>query len=221
MKKTIYFIILSILFIHLIGFTLAQEVVQVVPNPNRAGPSAEEIQELAAESAQKISLFNTALWVIVGLSLVLGFFITKRMIKTNPKITNWIIHAIIALVSFIVFLLTSIDGMRCLMSPYCGFPSVYYSILIATFLSAMLSIFTIIGFAKKRADNEYRANMSSSTIFIWIIFILLAAIAELIIKPDFDIPAFFILPIFSGVIILALYFVLGIIGYFIDRSNNL
>ena len=220
MKKTIYFIILSILFIHLIGFTLAQEVVQVVPNPNRAGPSAEEIQELVAESAQKISLFNTVLWVIVGLSLVLGFFITKRMIKTNPKITNWIIHGIIALVSFIVFLLTFIDGMRCLMSTYCGFPSVYYSIWIATFLSAMLSIFTIRELVRK-VNNRYKVNMSSSTIFIWIIFILLATIAELIIKPSFDIPAFFILPIFSGVIILALYFVLGIVGYFIDRSKNL
>jgi len=225
MKKITSLFILLLLFVQLVGFVFAQDTSRsedtslVVPRIDNSARE-QEIVEFAAERAQKLFLFNTALWIAVGLSLILGFFITKRMIKTNPKITNWIIHIIIELTSLTVLTWTLIDGIRCLNSQYCGFPSIYYFIWIATLFSTIFSISIIRGLIKKRTNKRYSTNMSSSTIFMWIIFIILTPIAELIVRPNFDIPAFLILPFSSGVIVFALYFVLGIIGYFIDKHKD-
>ena len=218
MRKIVSLFILLILFVQFLGLVFAQESVPVVPQIN-SGPTEQEIQEFAAERAQKLFIWNTVVWIVAALSLAIGFFITKKMIKINPKITNWILHSIILLASLILLIATLIDGIRCLTSLYCGFPSEYYFIWVITFFSTIFSILVIRGFIKNKVDNVYSVNMSSSTIFMWLIFILITPVAELIVRPDFDIPAFLILPLFGGIITLAIYFILGTMGYFIDKSK--
>ena len=224
MRKIVSLFILLVLFVQFLGLVFAQNIpgpgdtIPTAPQIN-SGPTEQEIQEFAAERAQKLVIWNTVVWIVAALSLAIGFFITKKMIKINPKITNWILHSIILLASLILLIATLIDGIRCLTSLYCGFPSEYYFIWVITFFSTIFSILVIRGFIKNKVDNVYSVNMSSSTIFMWLIFILITPVAEFIVRPDFDIPAFLILPLFGGIITLAIYFILGTMGYFIDKSK--
>jgi len=227
MRKIFSSVLLLILFVQLLGFVFAQDTIPGIPSSASAEPGGmyqstdEEIRAFAEQRAWKDFLFNLSLVIDALISLGLGFFIIKKMIRTNPRITNLIIHGIIFLGTLTVFIIVLVDGIRCLLSPYCGFPTFLYSFIILTSLMAVILLLIIlIEIIKKKEGNKYKVNLSGSIFFVWIIFTILTPLSEIIVQPNYDLPVFLFLPVISFPIMLILYFILGVIGYFIDKSKR-
>ena len=218
MKRLFSLAVLFILSVQFVSLVFAQAGIPV--QPREGGLTQEEIEQFSAQREQKELYFNIGLWITIILSIIISIFITKSMIRKNPKIINWIIHVIVALGSLTIFIIVIVDGGSCIVSPYCTFPSIYLFFIAVSVLSTIFSLFIIKALIKKKTGINYRVNMSSSMFFLLIIFSLLEILMEFIVQPAYDIPAFLFLPLLSVPIMLGLYSILGLIGYFIDKKNN-
>lgn len=221
MKKITSLFVLLLLFVQFTGFVLAWDTLPTPVEPRERNQATdEELRAFAEQREWKDFLFDLSLVIDTLISLGLGILISKKMIKKNPKITNLIIHAIIFLGTLVVFIITLVDGTSCLLRS-CGFPTFLYPfIILASLISIILSSIIIREIVKKKEGNKYKINLSASIFFVWVIFTILTIISETILWFPMDLPVFLFLPIISFPIMLVFYFVLGIIGRFIDRHKN-
>ncbi len=164
--------------------------------------------------------FNITLVILLIISLIISLFITIFMINKNPLVPNIIIHSIVLLGSAIISVTNTFDTIRCLFSQYCSTSPIGLFFFVA-FPSFFLSLFIVWKLVwKKEYGNKYSTNMSSGVIILSLLFWIFAFISEIIIQPRYDLPAFFGLALLIVPIGLSLYFILGIVGLFIDKSHK-
>ncbi len=223
MRKIFSLILLVILFFQITSFVFAQGV---PPSPKEDPAMAAMVAEdarLFEREEMKRSVFVVVLWVEAIISLILSYFISRKMVRKNSKITNLVIHIIISLASIVLFIMTIVQTVECLGRLNCTTAPIKYITYftsLTTIISTIFSLFIIKDLIKNKKENEYRINLSSSVFFSWIIFSVISMISEIIIQPKFDLLLSLILLLLTVPVTLALYVFLVITGYFIDKSGK-
>ena len=218
-------IIISVIDIYQVGnkgyvkFKMSSPNISI-PVDDSDSISPEEQQKINRNNFQK-NIFNISLVILLIISLIFSIFITIFMVNKNPLVLNIIIHSIVLLGSAIISVTNTFSTVSCFFDQYCSTIPIGLFYFVA-FPSLFLSLFIVWKLVwKKEYGNKYSTNMSIGVIILSLLFWISAFISEIIIQPPYDLPAFLGLAVLIVPIGLSLYFILGIIGLFIDKSREL
>ncbi|MBM3206854.1 MAG: hypothetical protein FJZ43_04520 [Candidatus Staskawiczbacteria bacterium] len=179
-----------------------------------------ESNRLWQEREFRYTLFNFALYACIIITILIGIWITRLMLRNNNIPTNWIIHIMFALGGLAIFVPMIIDTISCFNSIYCGFTPIHWLFLGSSLPLVIVSLLIIKNLKKYGRNIKYQTNLSASLLFWWLILTALLIVAELIIKPIYDFPAYIIIPIFWSPFMFLLYIILGIVGMKLDKKSQ-
>ena len=224
MKRLLSILIISLILLN-ISFVLSEQILQGTPS-NIETPKdntiSPEDQQLINQRLLKEQNFNITAIILSIIAFITGIVITIFMVKKNSKILNIIIHGLIVIISAILSVTNTIDTINCVGSQYCSTTPIglFFFVAIPTLIFSLFISWNLIKKKRYKESNKWGINLSSgmiiSTLLVWIAIF----VSELIIQPQFDIPASFVLVLLITPIGFSLYFILGIIGLFIDKIHN-
>lgn len=222
--KIIRFIFLAVILIFVASPVFAEEILEPyasnIPTPEFDNSISPEQQQEINERERARNIFETSTIFLLIISLIISIFIIRFMISRNYLVLNIIIHSSVFLLGAGVTVMF-LDGIRCLFSQYCSIASSSILLGLAGVPSFLFSLFIIWKLVwKKEYGNKYSVNMSSGIILSSLLFWVLVLMSELIIRPTYDLPTYLTIILTIVPVGIFLYFILGIIGLFVDKRTN-
>ena len=224
MKQKIIFSILVLIFLSLMTtFVFAEEILEShtsnIPTPVDEPSIAD--QNVANYQQQQERISSVLLVISLIVSLIIGIMLMVFMIRNSPKMPNLIIHGLVFLGGAIWFI-SMIFGLLFQFIKYGGIPDPdiieigWPSILLLLFSGYLtFSLIKKHNFAEKM---KYALSLSSGGI----IASVLAILSVIIIGTMFNLDGLGIG--LMGILIFTIgaigSFILGIVGFFIDKSHK-